>query len=159
MSSSNGQEEPLQPTPADEWRRDARRNVRLPSGHVATIRALTQRDLISVALVTAVLSPEMEQADEGARQRRLMEYYRAHPDELFDYENALLRKGCVHPRIFVGPEADCPPDMLHVLDLGADRDALLRAIQQVSGMTEAAGAAVESFREPTGTGGSAPSAG
>jgi hypothetical protein len=101
--------------------------VTLPSGNTYLIRKANQRDYAPRGLIAI--------SEEGTPEEKVRTYLAEHYDEVLDIEVRLLVNCVLDPRIVPGEALS--DDTLSVRDLGDDRDPLLSAINEFSGLTVA----------------------
>jgi hypothetical protein len=85
---------------------------------------------------------------EGTRltQELISDYVDSHVEELEEVEQRILKLGVVSPRIVLDPSEE-GPSAVYFLDLGEDKDYLLKEIAMFSGLSLEALSQIDKFRE------------
>jgi hypothetical protein len=125
---------------AQEIRNKNRKEVTLPSGNTYLIRKATQRDYVPRGLVTL----NVEGVSDDQREETVRKYLAENFEQVLDTENRILVNCVVMPRLVTGEPLD--DSTLSVRDLGDDRDPLIAAISEFSGLN------IESKKSDDGVG-------
>jgi len=119
------------------------REITCPSGQIVKIRKLVQRDFFPRGLVYLSLGSGK------VSEELLSSYLKEHFDEVSQLEGRILALGIVEPRVTEEPTDT--PDEIWQGEIGEpDRQFLLDAITEWSGLTPARAAEVEKFRRKLG---------
>jgi hypothetical protein len=125
-----------------ELRKRNRREVTGPSGETYIIRKLTQRDFMPRGLVALVVQEGIKLTQES-----ISDYVDSHVEELEEVEQRILKLGVVSPLVVLDPSKE-GTNAIYFLDLGEDKDYLLKEIATFSGLSLDALSQIDKFRGP-----------
>ena len=114
------------------------------------IRKLTGMDFLSLGTLPPMAAdPNMTKEQ---RRKQIRELVDRQPKLKEESMRLTLLRGGVKPRLVDTDAAQCPPDAITLGDLGEDAFWLVGAIQDFSGLTEAAAIQAEPFPAKAGSG-------